>query len=254
MTRGASSDDGGNHFLTGGAAYAMSRPTYPAALSDALADRCGGTEQALDVGCGTGQLATLLADRFERVTATDPSAAQLENAEAHPRVSYRMEPAERIGLEDGAVDLVTAAQAAHWFVLDRFYVEARRVLRPGGVLALVSYGVPRMDGAVGERLHRFYWSEIHPHWPEGRRHVEEGYRTLAFPFEEEGLPALQIVREWSRTELVAYLHTWSAVKRAADAGDAGFMRLLERDLQDLWGDGSATRTIRWPIVGRLARL
>lgn len=241
-----------NHFRSGGAAYAASRPTYPPALAAELADRCARTEHALDVGCGSGQLSTLLAERFERVTATDPSETQIESANPHPRVTYRTEPAERIGLPNESVDLLTAAQAAHWFDLDRFYAEVRRVVRPGGVLALVSYGVPIMYGAIGARLDRFYWNEIHPYWPDGRHHVEQGYRTLTFPFAEESLPELWITREWSRPDLIAYIRTWSAVKRALNAEGADVVRDFERDLAGLWRDPSRREAIRWPIAGRVS--
>ena len=162
------------HFEEGGADYARHRPTYPPALADALADTCAATGHALDVGCGTGQLSALLAARFRQVTATDPSETQIANAAPHPRVAYAIEPAERIGLPDASADLVVAAQAAHWFNLDRFYVEARRVLYPGGALALVSYGVPQLTGPAAERFERFYWQDVHRHWPPGREHVEQG--------------------------------------------------------------------------------
>lgn len=243
-----------NHFLAGGAAYASSRPTYPASLADSLADRCSGSEHALDVGCGSGQLSVLLADRFDFVTATDPSAEQLESAASHPRVIYRNEPAERIGLPDASVDLITAAQAAHWFDLDIFYSEVRRVARPDAVLALVSYGVPTMEGPVGERLHRLYWQDIHSFWPEGRRHVEAGYQSLAFPFREEPLSGLSITREWSMGQLVAYVCTWSAAKRTLAAGQGWIVDNFVRDLGSLWGGFEQPLTVTWPVVGRLAHI
>ncbi|WP_120633806.1 class I SAM-dependent methyltransferase [Ruegeria sp. EL01] len=243
---------GNNHFLTGGAAYASSRPTYPVSLADALAERCGETQHALYVGCGSGQLSVLLADRFGRVTATDPSEGQLENATAHPRVTYHPEPAERIGLPEASVDLVTAAQAAHWFDLDAFYAEVRRVARPDALLALISYGVPTMDGAIGERLARFYWQDLHAHWPQGRRHVEEGYRTLAFPFLEEAFPTLLITREWYLGQFIAYVCTWSAAKRALAAGDGAVVDGFVRDLGPLWGNPEEKKAVTWPVVGRIA--
>ena len=246
--------DRDNHFLDGGQGYARHRPTYPTALVDALADECSHAGHALDVGCGSGQLSVLLASRFEAVTATDPSADQLASALAHPRVAYAREPAERIGLAGASVDMLVTAQAAHWFDLPAFYAEARRVVRPGGVLALVSYGVPEVDGEVGHRLDRFYWEEIHPYWPPGRRHVEEGYRTLAFPFAERGLdPSLAIVREWSVDDLLGYVATWSATRRAGGAGDGRLFDALATDLHGIVA-GGATTTIRWPITARVTTL
>src|SRR3954471_1174634 len=130
-----------DHFSSRAADFAAYRPTYPPELVDYLASVCPTSNLALDCGCGTGQLAVLLADRFKRVIATDASAQQIENAEPRERVTYRVAPAERSGLPDASADLVVAAQAAHWFDQPAFYAEARRVGRPGAILALVTYGV-----------------------------------------------------------------------------------------------------------------
>ena len=119
-----------DHFSASAAGYAVHRPRYPDALVDFLAEQAPGHELALDVGCGTGQLSVLLARRFRRVIATDASARQIEEAEPHPSIEYRVAPAEQSGLEDGSADLVTVAQAAHWFELSSFYEEVWRILRP----------------------------------------------------------------------------------------------------------------------------
>lgn len=248
------SSDRNNHFLSGGAAYAASRPTYPTALADALADRCARKTHALDVGCGSGQLSVLLADRFDQVTATDPSETQIKNVSEHQNITYQAEPAERIGLPDASIDLVTAAQAAHWFDLDAFYGEVRRVARPDAVLALISYGVPKMEGDVGDRLAKLYWRDIHRHWPEGRSHVEEGYQSLAFPFVEVPFPVLTITRDWTLAQLVAYVCTWSAAKRALTAGEGVIVDEFIRDLGALWPHPEKSLTVTWPLVGRLARI
>jgi SAM-dependent methyltransferase len=154
-----------DHFSSRAAAYAAFRPGYPAALVDRLAELAPARRLALDVGCGSGQLSTQLAARSERVAATDASAAQLANAAPHPKVAYRRAPAEAAGLDQASADLVTAAQAAHWFDLAAFYAEARRVLGPRGVIALISYGVIEADGALGETLARF-GSELAAAWGE----------------------------------------------------------------------------------------
>jgi len=240
------------HFETDGEAYARHRPTYPPALAQALAAMCARTDHALDVGCGTGQLSTLLAASFARVTATDPSQSQIASAAPHPRVTYAVEPAEAIGLADGSVDLVVAAQAAHWFDLEPFYAEARRVARPGAVLALISYGVPELEGEPGARFEGFYWGEVHRFWPPERAHVEKGYATLAFPFPEIPLPPLAIERSWSLADLLGYIETWSATKPARAAGQGALIERLAADLAQVWGEGP--RAVRWPLIGRVARL
>ena len=79
---------------------------------------------AWDVATGSGQAAVELAARFDRVVATDASAAQLASAEARPNVTYLHEPAERSSLDDASADLVTVAQALHWFDHRAFFAEA----------------------------------------------------------------------------------------------------------------------------------
>ena len=69
------------------------------------------------------------------------------STKAHPRVEYRVAPAERSGLPDAAVDLVTLALAAHWFDLPRFYAEVRRVGRPRTAIALISSGFCMSTGS-----------------------------------------------------------------------------------------------------------
>ncbi len=182
-----------NPFTAGGGDYARFCPTYPEALGPVLA---GLGAQALDVGCGSGQLACRLAGHFDRVTASDASADQLAAARDCPGVSYVCKSAERIGLGDGSVDLVVAAQAAHWFDLDAFFAEARRVAAKGAAIALVSYGVPVVEGPAGPAFAQFYWQDIHRFWPAARRHVERGYGDLDFPFEALAVPELEIVRDW----------------------------------------------------------
>ena len=120
-----------DHFSHSAASYAAYRPTYPSELVSFLADTARRNEFAWDCGCGSGQLSTLLAERFQRVYATDASAKQIENAVSHPQVQYACAPAESSGLGDSVADLIVAAQAAHWFDLPVFYREVRRVGRPG---------------------------------------------------------------------------------------------------------------------------
>lgn len=148
------------HFSARAAEYAAFRPTYPRELEDYLAGLPARRAVARDCGCGAGQLAVLLGEAFDRVIATDASAEQVAHAAPHATVEYRCATAERSGLDDMTVDLVTVAQAARWFNLDAFYAEARRVLRSDGEIALITYGVTVMDGQPGEFLSHFYYELI----------------------------------------------------------------------------------------------
>lgn len=239
-----------DHFSARAALYATFRPSYPEALGDYLAEVSPARTSALDSACGTGQLTLLLARRFAQVIATDASAEQIANAAPAPNVAYRVARAEASGLQGASIDLATVAQAAHWFDLDAFYAEMRRVLRPGGVIALISYGVTEIDDAVGAEVDRFYRA-LGDYWPPERAHVEARYRTLAFPFAELAAPAIDMKADWTREQLVGYISTWSAVKELDRAeGDAPFKAFADT-MSAVWGDPARRREVRWPLTLRV---
>jgi SAM-dependent methyltransferase len=243
-----------DHFSTRSADYAAHRPSYPRALVDALADLSPATDIALDVGCGTGQLSVLLAERFTRVIATDASAQQVGQGTPHPRVEYRTALAERSRLPGGSIDLVTAAQAAHWFDLAAFYAEARRVLRPRGVIALITYGIMETEAALDPVIRHFYWDVIGPYWPPERRHVEEGYRSFPLPFEELAMPALAIELRWRRDDLLGFVDTWSAVRGAEKVLGRAPLEDFRRAVYAVWPDSGTLRNVRFPLSLRVGRV
>src|SRR5690349_15303419 len=128
-----------DHFSGLASRYADFRPHYPAALFDYLAALVPGNAQVWDCAAGNGQASIDLAQRFSKVIATDASPEQIASATARHNVEYRVALAEQSGLADTSVDLVTVAQALHWFDLNRFFAEVQRVLKPGGVLAIWTY-------------------------------------------------------------------------------------------------------------------
>lgn len=243
-----------DHFSSRAADYAAYRPGYPAALAEWLAQQAPARERALDCGCGAGQLSALLAEHFAEVVATDASPQQIANAVAHPRVQYRAAPAEASGLPDQSTDLLTVAQAAHWFDLERFYAEARRVLRPDGVLALITYGVTETDGAPGAVVAHMYHQVLPDFWPPERRHVESRYRELYFPFAELTAPPLAMRADWTLAQTIGYIDTWSAVRQLEQAQGRGPMEDFAGRLAAAWGDPEQRREIRWPLSLRVARL
>lgn len=243
-----------NWFDQGGQAYARFRPEYPPELARFLASVSPGTSLAIDVGCGSGQLTVQLAARFDKVLGADPSADQIANAIEHPRVGYVRAPAERLPVPDHSAQLITAAQAAHWFDLPRFYEEVRRIAAPNALLALVSYGVPRLEDALDARFSRFYRNEMGPYWPAERKLVDSGYADLPFPFEERAAPAMEIRKAWRPRELLGYISTWSAVRSVREAGREDILQCFADDLAALWGDPAHSREVRWPINMRLGTL
>ena len=243
-----------NWFAQGGQAYARFRPAYPPELASYLAALAPDTELAVDVGCGNGQLTHLLAEHFSSVVGCDPSADQLAHATARANVSYQCAPAEKLPLPDRCASLITAAQAAHWFALPAFYAQVRRIARPGAVVALVSYGVLRLEGEPGARFDRFYGEDIGAYWPAERTLVDSGYATLDFPFAAIEPPALEIRLAWDLPALLGYVSTWSAVRRAREAGKEDLLQRFASEMAERWGNPQITRSLRWPINMRIGRV
>jgi SAM-dependent methyltransferase len=243
-----------DHFGSISSSYAKFRPTYPAELFDWLVSIVPAAESAWDCACGSGQATLDLAQRFGRVIATDASAAQIASAPPHPRVEYRVAPAVASGLPDASVDCVTVAQALHWFDLDAFFREARRVLKPGGAIAVWTYGVPRLDSPAADALvQTFYSVTVGPYWPPERAIVEAGYDKLPFPFAEVGVPAFAMTADWPLARLLGYFASWSATARYVAAHGKNPVREFAEELLPAWGDPDATRTVSWPLTCRAGR-
>lgn len=243
-----------NWFSAGGSDYAQYRPRYPAELADFLASLAPDRQSALDVGCGNGQLTCLLANYFESVTGTDPSETQIHSAVPHERVTYHCAAAETLPQDAKQYSLITAAQAAHWFKLEQFYREVKRVAAPEAVIALISYGVLQLEFSLNERFLRFYQDEIGPYWPPERQRVDNGYRDIYFPFDELPTPTLRISYQWTLQQLLGYISTWSAVTRAREAGKTTVLQQFSRDIEVLWGDPQTLRPVSWPVIIRAGKV
>lgn len=239
-----------DHFSGHAGDYARHRPRYPAALFDWLAEQVPGHELAWDAGTGNGQAALALAAHFRRVHATDASALQLAHAAAHPRVRYAVEAAERCSLADASADLVTVGQALHWFELEAFYAEVRRVLRPGGLIAAWTYLLTRVDEQVDGVVAHLYRDVVGACWPPERAHVEAAYRDLAFPFREIDGPRLELRVDWRLPEFVAYLRTWSAVARYRERYGEDPLAQVAGALASAWGAPGERRQVVWPLALR----
>lgn len=242
-----------DHFSSASDRYAAYRPDYPAALFAWLAGLSAERNTVWDCATGSGQAALGLAPHFRQVVATDASAEQIRHAAPHPAIDFRVAPAEASGLAEHSIDLVTVAQAAHWFDLPRFYAEVARVLKPGGVLALWGYGRMVLPREMDVPFQRFYAKTVGPYWPPERALIDDGYRSLDFPFAEIEPPALQIEVAWNLPRLIAYLSTWSAVKRYQDAQGLDPLPALMAELAPVWGDADTARPLQWPLFLRLGR-
>ena len=244
-----------DHFSNQSNEYAKYRPGYPDALFDWLASLVPETKLAWDVGTGSGQAALGLARHFLHVVASDAAEAQLRKAPAHERITYKVMPAEQSDLQAGSADLVTVAQALHWFDFDRFYAEVRRVLAPGGVIAAWTYGLNRVGPEIDRVVRRYYLEVVGPYWPPEREHVDKSYRTIPFPFDEIEPPAFRMRQQWRLHDLLGYLGTWSASKRYAEARGTDPTEEIRPVLEQLW-TGDEERSVEWPVhmrVGRISR-
>jgi SAM-dependent methyltransferase len=241
-----------DRFSDGSELYRRARPTYPPALFDALASAAPGRDLAWDCGAGNGQAAVALAGHFARVHGSEPSAQQLAEAQPAAGVTYRLERAEDVSLPDGCCDLALAAQALHWFELDAFYAQVRRVLKPGGVLAAIGYDwmyvEPAVDGLINHRLMPL----LEPHWAPQNRLLWAGYRSIPFPGDEVRLGAFAIYLDWSFAEVSAYISSWSAVRTFKAAGGDAQLAAALHQLEQLWGEG--VRRVVMPLFIRAARL
>jgi ubiquinone/menaquinone biosynthesis C-methylase UbiE len=243
-----------DHFSGVADRYADFRPRYPAELFDYLVTLGPGHSKVWDCACGNGQATVDLAARFKKVFATDASQEQIAAATPHPAIEYRVAPAEQSGLPDDSVALVTVAQALHWFDFDRFYAEAKRVLRVNGVLAVWAYGINTVEGESVDRLVRQYYSTIvGPYWPPERTLVEDGYRTIPFPFDEITPPAFRMEASWTLDQLLGYFSTWSATSRYIKANGHNPLEPLGAELERAWGDPGSSRSVVWPLTLRVGR-
>ncbi len=243
-----------DHFSDVASRYADFRPRYPDALFDYLAALVPADTVVWDCAAGNGQASLDLAQRFHRVIATDASQEQIAAAPAHARVEFRVAPAEASGLADRAAGLVTVAQALHWFDLNRFYAEARRVLQPDGVLAVWAYGINHIDEpSIDEAALDYYHRVVGDYWPPERQLVEDGYRTISFPFAGVQPPEFQMEVAWTLAQLLGYFSTWSATNRYRKATGRNPLEPLGDSLARLWGDPETPRRITWPLAVRVGR-
>jgi SAM-dependent methyltransferase len=293
-----------DHFSKNAAQYAAFRPTYPKELieyvaaaakrslarTDAPAARAA-LERGLvwDAGCGSGQAAVPMAEHFQRVVATDASAQQIAHATRHPRVEYRVAREFDSGLEPGSVALVTVAQALHWFDVARFHDEVKRVLAPGGVIAEWCYGRVRLDDPELDKIVEWFHTErIGKYWPAERRHVDNGYVELEFPFESEGndelsrdtrraegatpsptrltpgtrpsvsserspqtgSPQFMMKADLTLEEFLGYVATWSSTIRARIEERSDPLDDLRLGFGSNWKNASGPHKVTWPIEAR----
>jgi SAM-dependent methyltransferase len=191
---------------------------------------------------------------FDHVTASDGSAEQISQATPDPKITYRVEQADKSSLPNTSQDLVTVAQAVHWFPHDAFYHEVKRVLKKDGVIAVWTYDLLScQDADIMDCLNSFF-ELIEPFWPLQRDYVRTGYKTLPFPFDKEVMPPSFIMQtDWSKEQLIGYFQSWSAVKYFTQKHNINPIKEFEKHLERIWPSHSATMSFDFPIAMRVAR-
>jgi SAM-dependent methyltransferase len=236
-----------DHFSGHSHEYSAFRPRYPAGLFSTLASFCTAKDLAWDCATGSGQAAVSLADHFREVMATDASENQIANAAQVRGVTYSVATAENSGIASETVDLITVAQAVHWFDIDAFSKEANRVLKEDGVLAVWTYGLLTFDDGLDPIIEKFYSDIVGDYWPFERKMVEGGYSDLAMPFDDIATGPMEMTEHWAFAELIGYLNTWSAVRAYEKEHGSNPLELVYDNLLREWGDPATVRVSTWPL-------
>ena len=234
--------------------YAASRPSYPPELFEWLAAAVPRRGTAWDTATGNGQAAWGLAAHFEHVIATDISASQLRFARRHPRIEYRVAPAETSGLAAASVDLVVAAAAIHWFDLPRFYDEVRRVTQRGSVVAAWTYHVAHVEAPLDKVLWPFYRDVVAAHFAKGARLVDDRYAGILLPGGPLSVPSFRISVKWTAQDVLRFVRTWSGVQSYMAVSKRDPVEDLVDPVEDALGGRDRVRELRWPVYLRAARL
>ncbi len=231
--------------------YAAFRPHYPKALYDFIFGQVKSFDQAWDAGTGNGQAAEVLATRFKNVLATDISRAQLDQAVQRENITYAV-AGETSGLPDHSVDLITVAQAIHWFDRGTFYAGVRRVARPGAVIAVWVYGLLKISPEIDPLVRDFYTRVVGPYWDPERKLIDDELKSMEFPFEEIKVPEFRMQFEWTLAELEGYFNTWSATQKFIHEQSNNPVN----ELMDRIASGSTVKnhSVAFPLFLRLGRV
>lgn len=153
-------------------------------------------------------------------------------------------------MKDNSVELITVAQAAHWFDLDKFYNEVTRISKSNGVLAIWSYAMHKIDNdtdKISEELN-IGGDILGKYWPRETNYVKVDYKTIPFPFKEIPAPKFEMTVNWNLDELVSYMQTWSAVKRFSKERKFNRLSLITGELERLWGKHDKQKVVKWDIT------
>lgn len=233
--------------------YVLYRPTYPKALYDWVLERVENFDSAWDCGTGNGQVANVLAERFKKVEATDISEAQMQQASPLHNVQYHVCPAETTLFTDASFDLVTVGQALHWFDFERFNVELKRVAKPDAIIAVWTYELLSVSPEIDVVIEDFYRNTVGEYWDKERRHVENQYADIPFPYRNVEKKVFLQTYEWTLSQLCNYLHTWSSVRKFERINQINPVIDLQQKLAAFWEE-EKTKTVTFPVFTQVGKI
>lgn len=236
-----------DHFSENTKEYNRFRPKYPAELFSYLASVSKQHQKAWDCATGTGQSAIPLSEYFSTVIATDASETQIENAEKKQGVVYYVATAENSNIEDSSIDLITVAQAFHWFNIEEFSKEVNRVLKDKGILSVWTYNLLSVQEDIDKEISYLYDIILGEYWPEERKMVEGGYKDFQLPFKEIRNPAFNLSANWNLSQLIGYLCTWSATKKYQKEIGINPVENVYDKIADVWGEPEKILSVKWPL-------
>ncbi|WP_017733236.1 class I SAM-dependent methyltransferase [Nafulsella turpanensis] len=242
-----------DNFSRQSVAYCRFRPTYPPELYEWLFEQVDGFSLAWDCGTGNGQAALRLAERFEKVYASDISQNQLEQAGRKENIEYLLCRAEQTPLLSGSLDLICVAQAIHWFDFNAFYREVKRVAKPGALLAVWGYGLIQISSEAGPVLQKLYSHTLGAYWDAERKYIDEDYQSIPFPFPEVKAPVFKIVCYWTREQLTGYLGSWSAVQHYISEKGISPLADFEEEMDRFWQKGEV-KEVHFPVFMRVGKV
>jgi len=234
--------------------YAQYRPGYPHELYEYIIQHVTNPQRAWDCATGNGQAAVELAQYFEQVMATDISEKQLQQAQPHEKITYLVSTAEQTPFNENSFDLITVAQAYHWFRFDAFEREVKRIAKPGAIIAIWGYGLVVCDNeAMNALINTFYRETVGPYWDKERRYVDDHYTTVPFPYEPLPSKDFRIQVQYNRPQFIGYLNTWSSVQHFIKAHQYNPVDKLTAAIEQVWPDDSS-RNFYFPLFLKLGKV
>jgi len=233
--------------------YAKYRPNYPDSLYQEILKTVDRFDKAWDVGTGNGQVAQTLSLYFKEVFATDISEKQIQQAVKKVNIQYTIAPAEHTLFPNDHFNLITVAQAIHWFKFDDFYSEVKRVAKPDATIAVWGYGLLNISKEIDAYIEAFYSKTIGPYWDSERKLIDDAYTTIPFPFEIIPTPSFEMEYQWNLSDLEGYLNTWSSVQHYISQNGTNPVPVLINKLAALWRE-EELKKVTFPIFLKLGKI